>query len=39
MVIRLIGTNDEEGRSMLAEKGISAYQKLSEAVEQVVKSA
>jgi succinyl-CoA synthetase beta subunit len=39
MVIRLIGTNDEEGRAMLAEKGISAYQKLSDAVEQVVKSA
>ncbi|NBF39379.1 MAG: ADP-forming succinate--CoA ligase subunit beta [Spirochaetes bacterium] len=39
MVIRLIGTNDEEGRAMLAEKDISAYQKLSDAVEQVVKSA
>jgi succinyl-CoA synthetase beta subunit len=39
MVIRLIGTNDEEGRKMLADKGISAYQKLSDAVEQVVKSA
>jgi succinyl-CoA synthetase beta subunit len=39
MVIRLIGTNDEEGRDMLAEKGMSAYQKLSDAVEQVVESA
>ncbi|MGM0674528.1 MAG: ADP-forming succinate--CoA ligase subunit beta [Spirochaetota bacterium] len=39
MVIRLIGTNDEEGRNMLAEKGISAHQKLSDAVEQVVESA
>jgi succinyl-CoA synthetase beta subunit len=39
MVIRLIGTNDEEGREMLAGKGMSAYQKLSDAVEQVVKSA
>ncbi|MFP4638066.1 MAG: ADP-forming succinate--CoA ligase subunit beta [Spirochaetaceae bacterium] len=36
MVIRLIGTNDDEGRAMLAEKGISAHQHLSEAVERVV---
>ena len=39
MVIRLIGTNDEEGREMLAGKGMSAHQKLSDAVEQVVQSA
>ena len=35
MVIRLIGTNEEEGRAMLKEKGFAVAESLSEAVEQV----
>jgi len=35
MVIRLIGTNEEEGRAMLKEKGFAVAESLSEAVDQV----
>jgi succinyl-CoA synthetase beta subunit len=36
LVIRLIGTNEKEGRSLLEEAGIEAYEDLSEAVKKVV---
>ena len=39
MVIRLIGTNDEEGRRILQGAGLESYQALGEAVEHVVKAA
>ena len=37
MVIRLIGTNDVEGRALLTERGFQVAERLSDAVEQVVK--
>jgi succinyl-CoA synthetase beta subunit len=36
MVIRLIGTNDEEGRRILEDNGLESYQSLGDAVEKVV---
>ncbi len=39
MVIRLIGTNDEEGRRILEGAGLESYQALGEAVEKVVEAA
>jgi succinyl-CoA synthetase beta subunit len=36
LVIRLIGTNDNEGRKILQEAGISAMQDLDEAVKKIV---
>ncbi|MFW5689030.1 MAG: ADP-forming succinate--CoA ligase subunit beta [Spirochaetota bacterium] len=39
MVIRLIGTNDEEGRTILQGAGLESYQSLGEAVEKVVAAA
>ncbi len=36
LVIRLVGTNQEEGRAILEEGGFSAYDELSEAVQKVV---
>jgi succinyl-CoA synthetase beta subunit len=39
MVIRLIGTNDEEGRRILKGAGLESYQALGEAVEKVVEAA
>jgi succinyl-CoA synthetase beta subunit len=38
MVIRLVGTNQEEGRAMLEEKGFSVADDLSDAVQKVVAS-
>ncbi len=38
MVIRLVGTNQEEGRAMLEEKGFSVADDLSTAVQKVVAS-
>jgi len=38
-VIRLIGTNDEAGRAMLEEAGLSAYSDLAEAVQRVVEES
>ncbi len=38
-VIRLIGTNDELGRSMLKEAGFSAYSDLNDAVRRVIEDA
>jgi succinyl-CoA synthetase beta subunit len=39
MVIRLIGTNEEEGRAMLKEHGFAVAESLSEAVDQVTSIA
>ena len=39
LVIRLVGTNQEEGRALLEEAGLQAYDGLSESVEKVVKLA
>jgi len=39
MVIRLIGTNEKEGRALLAEAGIDAFDDLTEAVKAVVAKA
>ena len=39
LVIRLIGTNEKEGRELLAAAGIDAYDDLSEAVKGVVDRA
>ena len=39
MVIRLIGTNDEEGRTILKEAGLESYEALGDAVDKVVKAA
>ncbi|MFW5717461.1 MAG: ADP-forming succinate--CoA ligase subunit beta [Spirochaetota bacterium] len=39
MVIRLIGTNDEEGREILESAGLQSYQALGDAVEHVVQAA
>ena len=36
MVIRLVGTNDTEGRQILADAGISALETMTESVEKVV---
>jgi len=36
LVIRLIGTNEKEGRSLLEEAGIEAYEDLTDAVKKVV---
>ncbi|MAG13839.1 MAG: ADP-forming succinate--CoA ligase subunit beta [Spirochaetales bacterium] len=36
VVIRLIGTNDQEGREILTNAGLSALEKLTEAVKEVV---
>ena len=36
VVIRLIGTNDQEGREILTNGGLSALEKLTEAVKEVV---
>lgn len=38
MVIRLIGTNDKEGRAILAEAGLTSTENLTEAVQAVVKA-
>lgn len=38
LVIRLVGTNQEEGRAMLEEKGFSVADDLSDAVQKVVAS-
>jgi len=37
LVIRLIGTNDVEGRRLLVDRGFRVAERLSDAVEQVVK--
>ncbi len=39
MVIRLIGTNDEEGRAILRGAGLETFEALSDAVQRVVKAA
>jgi succinyl-CoA synthetase beta subunit len=39
LVIRLIGTNEKEGRALLSEAGIDSYEDLSEAVKGVVAKA
>ena len=39
LVIRLIGTNEEEGRELLSSHGIEAYDDLAEAVQGVVARA
>jgi succinyl-CoA synthetase beta subunit len=39
IVIRLIGTNDQEGREMLRKEGIPALENLEEAVKEVIKKA
>ena len=39
VVIRLIGTNDREGRAILTDAGISAMENLTEAVQMVVELA
>ncbi len=39
MVIRLIGTNDEEGRAILRSAGLETFEALGDAVQKVVKAA
>ncbi len=39
MVIRLIGTNDEEGRAILKGAGLDSFESLGDAVERVVAAA
>jgi succinyl-CoA synthetase beta subunit len=39
MVIRLIGTNEDEGRGMLEEAGLIAARRMTDAVEEVVRCA
>jgi len=39
MVIRLVGTNQEEGRQILAEAGLSSYETMAEAAQQAVAAA
>ncbi|MCG0238094.1 MAG: ADP-forming succinate--CoA ligase subunit beta [Firmicutes bacterium] len=39
LVVRLVGTNDEEGRRILAEAGIHAYTDMGEAAKAVVAAA
>lgn len=39
LVVRLVGTNDEEGRRLLAAVGIQAYTDMGEAARAVVKAA
>ena len=36
LVIRLIGTNEKEGRALLEKAGIEAYEDLVKAVQKVV---
>jgi len=36
MVIRLVGTNQDEGRKILADAGLSSYETMSEAAQQAV---
>ena len=36
LVIRLVGTNQEEGRAMLEEKGFEVADQLGDAVQKVV---
>ncbi|HLE64724.1 MAG TPA: succinate--CoA ligase subunit beta, partial [Candidatus Bathyarchaeia archaeon] len=36
LVIRMVGTNQEEGREILRSAGINAYDKMEEAARQVV---
>jgi succinyl-CoA synthetase beta subunit len=38
-VIRLIGTNDEAGRKILAEQGLEAFTDLNEAIKKVISEA
>jgi succinyl-CoA synthetase beta subunit len=39
LVIRLIGTNDAEGRAILKSAGLSAFESMTEAVQKVVAAA
>lgn len=39
LVVRMVGTNDEKGRQILADNGIQAYTKMGEAAQAVVKAA
>jgi succinyl-CoA synthetase beta subunit len=39
MVIRLIGTNEEKGRSMLSEAGLIATRRMSDAINEAVACA
>ncbi|MEM4578759.1 MAG: succinate--CoA ligase subunit beta, partial [Thermosphaera sp.] len=39
IVVRMLGTNEEEGRKILAEKGITAYSEMDEAVSKAVSYA
>jgi len=39
IVIRLIGTNDKEGREMLSEAGLSALETLDDAVKEIIAAA
>jgi succinyl-CoA synthetase beta subunit len=39
IVVRMLGTNEEEGRRILAEHGISAYSEMDEAVRRAVEIA
>ncbi len=39
LVIRLIGTNDAEGRAILERAGLSAFERMTDAVESVVAAA
>ncbi len=39
VVIRLVGTNEEQGRKILEDNGINAYTKMHEAAEKVVEAA
>jgi succinyl-CoA synthetase beta subunit len=39
MVVRMVGTNDEKGRQMLAENGIQAYTDMGEAAQAAVRAA
>ncbi len=38
MIIRLVGTKEEEGRLMLEQKGIQVLDSMEEAVERAVES-
>jgi len=39
LVIRLVGTNQKEGRELLEQAGLSAAEKMSEAVQRVLQAA
>ena len=39
VVIRLIGTNEEQGRRMLSDAGLQAARRMTEAIEEVVRCA